>query len=265
MKPSRPSLPPPAEMNKNFLLGLLCLVLGSSSVFATPFDQANRQFKAGDFAGATDAYQQILAADGPRAAVFYNLGNSYQQLKQYGPAILAYERARLLTPRDPDLLANLALARKAAAAFEETGPHPRLDAALNYPSRNEWSWLVAGAALVLGGLAVFCGAVKLPRRGMVRAAQVSACLAGLAIAAGAAALYLRRAESSRGIVLSENATVRLSPFEKAESLGTPGPGRSVRLGVQSGAFQYVEVPATNLHGWLAAKDVAAIAPEDLRK
>ena len=94
-------------MNKNLLLGLLCLFLGSSSAFATPFDQANGQFKAGDYAGAAAAYEQVLAADGPRAAVFYNLGNSYQQLKQYGPAILAYERARLLTPRDPDLLANL--------------------------------------------------------------------------------------------------------------------------------------------------------------
>ncbi len=264
MKPSPPSPLAPAEMNKNLLLGLLCFFLGLSSVFATPFDQANRQFKAGDIAGAADAYEQILAADGPRAAVFYNLGNCYQQLKQYGPAILAYERARLLTPRDPDLLANLALARKAATAFEETGSRPRLDAALNYLSRNEWSWLVAGAALFLGGLAIVCGAVKLPRRGRTFA-RISASMAGLAIAAGATALYLRRAETSRGIVLSDHATVRLSPFEQAEALGTPGPGRIVRLGAKSGAFHYIEVPATNLHGWLAAKDVAVIAPGDLQK
>ena len=94
---------------------------------------ANQRFKAGDFAGAAAAYEKILSAEGPRASVYYNLGNAYQNLKQYGPAILAYERARLLTPRDPDLLANLALARKAAAAFEETGRDPRLDAALEFP------------------------------------------------------------------------------------------------------------------------------------
>lgn len=244
-------------MNRKFLIGLMCFFLGANALFATAFDDANQQFKAGDFAGAAAAYEKILTAEGPRAAVYYNLGNSYQSLKQYGPAILAYERARLLTPRDPDLLANLALARKAATAFEENGLNPKLEAMLNYLSRNEWSWLVAGAALFLGGLALVGGAVNLPRRLRVFA-MVSASMAGLGIVAGATALYLRRDEGSRGIVLTENATVRLSPFEKAESLGTPGPGRSVQLGVETGGFHYAEVAGTNLKGWLAAKDVAAL-------
>jgi hypothetical protein len=66
------------------------------------------------------------------------------------------------------------------------------------------------------------------------------------------------------VVLSADAVVRLSPFEKAESLGTPGAGRIVRLGARSGDFQYIEVPGASLSGWLANKDVAAIAPEALR-
>jgi tetratricopeptide (TPR) repeat protein len=247
-------------MNQNFLLGLLCLFLGTTAVFANDFERANEQFKAGDFSGAAAAYEKILAAEGPRAAVFYNLGNSYQQLKRHGPAILAYERARLLTPRDPDLLANLALARKAATVAEVPGPYPRLDVALNYLSPNEWSWLVAGSALFLGCLAVVCGAVKLPRRWVVG----PACLAGVCIIAGATALYLQRVETGRGVVLSADAAVRLSPFEKAESLGTPGAGRIVRLGAGSGDFQYIEVPGASLSGWMAGGDVAAIAPEALR-
>ena len=245
-------------MNRKFLIGLLGLFLGANAVYATAFDDANQQFKSGDFAGAAGAYEKILTTEGPRAAVYYNLGNSYQSLKQYGPAILAYERARLLTPRDPDLLANLALARKAATAFEESGRNPRLEAVLNYLSRNEWSWLVAGAALLVGVLAVVGGAVKLPPRVRV-AAMVSASVAGFVIVAGATVLYLRRDEASRGIVLTEGATVRLSPFEKAESLGTPGTGRTVHLGASNGEFHFVEVAGTNLKGWLAAKDVASIA------
>jgi len=248
-------------MNRNFLIGFIGLLLGSVSVSASALDDANLKFKSGDFNGAAAAYEKILTDEGPRAAVFYNLGNSYQSLKQYGPAILAYERARLLAPRDPDLAANLALARKAATAFEESGLHPRVEAALSRLSRNEWSWLIAGSALFLGGLALTCGVVSLPRRWMRQLAMVCAGFAGLAIAAGSTALYLRRGEAGRGIVLSENAAVRLSPFEKAEALGTAGPGRVVYLGAKSGGFQYVEVPGTNLHGWLADKDVAAIAPD----
>jgi tetratricopeptide (TPR) repeat protein len=260
MKRWRPSLNPPVDMNRNFFIGFFSLLLGSMSVFASALDDANLKFKSGDFSGAAAAYEKILADEGPRAAIFYNLGNSYHSLKQYGPAILAYERARLLAPRDPDLAANLALARKAATAFEESAFHPRVEALLNYLSCNEWSWLVAGSALFLGCLALICGVVSLSRRWMRQLAMASAGFAGLAIAAGSTALYLRRGEASRGVVLTEIATVRLSPFEKAEALGTPGAGRIVHLGAKNGDFRYVEVPGTNLHGWLVNKDVAAITP-----
>ena len=251
-------------MRSNIFYGLCFLWLGTAPVRAAEpaaFEPANQQFQKGEFAAAAVAYEQILATDGPRAAVYYNLGNCYQRLTRYGHAILAYERARLLSPRDQDLLANLALARKAAAAFEESGPQPRLEATLHFLSRNEWSWMVAVSALCLGGLSVLRGLVAMPRRGLRQAIQVTAALAVLTLMAGAAALYQRRDEGAIGIILTDKAAVRLSPFEQAESLGTPGPGRSVRLCGASGAFRYVEVPGTGLHGWLAAKDVVAIIPE----
>ncbi|MES2658199.1 MAG: tetratricopeptide repeat protein [Verrucomicrobiota bacterium] len=252
-------------MNRNLILNLMLLLAGASGAFASAFEQANQQSTAGDFTGAAASYEKILADEGPDAAVYYNLGNSYQSLKQYGPSILAYERARLLTPRDPDLLANLALARKAATAFEGSGLHPRLEAVINHLSRNEWSWLVVGSALVVGVLAILCGIVKLQRRWMRNLAIGIGGFVAIVIAAGSTALYLRRTDAGRGIVLSDHATVRLSPFEKAESLGTTGPGRLVRLGESSGDFRYIEVPGTNLRGWLASTEVTAITPEDSRK
>jgi tetratricopeptide (TPR) repeat protein len=247
-------------MNRIFLTGLMCLFLGTGLAFATVFDDANRKYQSGDFAGAAAAYETVITREGPRAAVFYNLGNSYQNLKRYGMAILAYERARLLTPRDPDLLANLVLARKAAAAFEETGINPKLEAVLGYLSKDEWAWLVASSALILGGAVLLSGWARLPKR-MYLLTTVFCGAAGVLIVGGSAVLYMRRGESVRGIVVAENATIRLSPFEKAESLGTPGPGKMVYLGVKSGDFRYVELPGANLHGWLADKDVAAIVLE----
>ncbi len=247
-------------MNRIFYLAFFYLMLGGTTLFGAAFDEANRQYGSGNFSGAAAAYEKILTNDGSRAAVYYNLGNSYQSLKKNGLAILAYERARLLKPRDPDLLANLALARKAVASFEETGVYPRLEAAITYLSRDEWSWLLAGAALFLGVVIFVYGLVRIPRRIFYFTASFTGA-AGLLILTSAAVLYLRRAESGRGIVLYENATVRLSPFEKAESLGTPGVGKWVRLGAKNGNFQYVEVIGTSLQGWLADKDVAAIVPE----
>jgi len=251
-------------MSSPLLFSLCAWLLGWAPLGPGPadaFGAANRQYQAGDFAAAAAGYEHILAADGPRAAVLYDLGICYQRLGKYGPAILAYERARLLTPRDPDLLANLALARKAAAAFEEPGRNPRLEEVLAYLSRNEWSWLVAGSALVLGSLVLLVGVLRPPRRGLRQAAVAVAVLATLVLLAGGSALYLRRAEAHRGIVLTDEATVRLSPFAQAEALGTPGPGRLVHLGARQGDFYYIEIPGGNLRGWLASQDVAAITPE----
>lgn len=252
---------PPVDMIKSLIILLFGCIMASSPSFASTFEEANAKYRAGDYSTAAAGYEQLLASEGPRASVYYNLGNSYLQLKQYGQAILAYERARLLTPRDPDLLANLARARKAAAAFEEPARHPWLDAALNQLSLNEWSWLLVGSAQLLGGIALAAGILKRLRRKLA----IAGCAVTCVIAVAGSALYLRHGELIRGIVLTDTAAIRLSPFEKAEALGTPGPGRMVILGDKSGDFQYVEVPATNLKGWLANKDVAAIFPQDFKQ
>jgi tetratricopeptide (TPR) repeat protein len=248
-------------MKRIFLIHLMMLLAAVTGAMASPFDEANRQFAAGEFTAAAASYEKFIAESGPDASAYYNLGNSYQSLKKYGPAIVAYERARLLTPRDPDLLANLALARKAATLFEDTGMNPRVAAVVDYLSRNEWSWLVAGGALVLGMLAMLHGVVKFRVRWKQLLGLGGAILAGIGIGVGSVALFLRSEDASRGIVLSENATIRISPFEKADALGTAGTGRTVRLGEKSGVFRYVRVPGTNLQGWLADAEVAAIDPD----
>lgn len=243
---------------------LLCfaVVMVSTAFAAEPssFARGNEYFKSGDYAKAAAAYEKELADHGPDAAVFYNLGNSYQQQKKYGPAILAYERAKVLTPRDPDLMANLARARKAATAFEESPENPRVWQVTHFLSLNEWSWLVAGAALALGGLAIGFGAVGARQRWARRCGIAIAALAVVFIVAGAAAILQRRGELARGVILTEGTAVRLSPFAAADPLGTAAPGRMVELGAKTGGFRYVEVPGGGLSGWVADGDVAAVFP-----
>ena len=227
---------------------------------ADSFEQGNQQFKSGDFAAAVAAYEKSIATDGPSAAAYYNLGNSYQRLDKPGPAILAYERASLIKPRDPDLRANLTSTRKSNAAFEESQYDPRLDVALRHFSRNEWSWLFAGSALFLAALSIVTGVMGFPRKSFYQITVASAVLACLVITSAAGALYLTRHDSNRGVILAEDAAVRLSPFETAESLGTPAPGRIVQMGRKQGNFRYIEIPSTKLRGWVSQKQVASIIP-----
>jgi tetratricopeptide (TPR) repeat protein len=252
-------------MTQKFFFILLFYVLGSTSVFATAFDDANQKFKSGDFAGAALSYEEILTKEGPRVSVFYNLGNSYLQLKKYGPAILAYERARLISPRDSNLLGNLARARKAAVVSENASPYPWLDDTLRFLSRNEYSWLVVVSAFWIGGLALLAGILKFPKGWQRTASYASIAVASVIIAISCVILYLRRAESNSGIIISEKAELRLSPFSKAESVGSIGQGRVVQLGAKNGDFLYAEVPGASLSGWLSNEDVTLIEAETSSK
>jgi tetratricopeptide (TPR) repeat protein len=243
-------------MSRNFLISLLVLALGNASLSAGDFAEANQRFQEGDFAGAASAYEQILAVEGPRANVYYNLGNSHFRLGKFGPAILAYERARVLTPRDRDLRTNLARARKDAAVTDESQLDPRINAVVSTLSPNEWSWLLASAALAIGALTMVGGVIRLPLHWTRRAVGLSL----FCIALSASALYLRRAESTRGVVLSETTAIRISPFEQAESIATLSPGQIIQIGAQQSGFHYVESPNSGLHGWVADRDFSAVIP-----
>ncbi|NQV15256.1 tetratricopeptide repeat protein [bacterium] len=67
----------------------------------------NEYYEQGDFDAAILEYEQVLAADGVSASLHYNLGCAYFNKKVYGKAILHFEKARQLDPRDSDILHNL--------------------------------------------------------------------------------------------------------------------------------------------------------------
>src|SRR5439155_26228316 len=77
------------------------------SLALTDFKAANALYDAGKFAEAASAYEKI---EPKTASVYFNLGNACFRQDKLGWAVLNYERARRLEPRDPDILANLKFA-----------------------------------------------------------------------------------------------------------------------------------------------------------
>ena len=125
-----------------FLLTFLS-VSSQAALSTAPFDAANRLYEEGKFTEAVSAYEQLAHSGRVSAALYFNLGNAYFKSGQIGRAIAAYREAQQITPRDPDLRANLQFARNQT-------PGPTLS-----PSRwqrwlarlnlNEWTLLAAGA------------------------------------------------------------------------------------------------------------------------
>lgn len=99
------------------ILAILVAVMISPAASAEDWDRlfkdANRAYSEKDYAAARDLYLKIADEGGVKSSpVFYNLGNAYFHLGELGNAILYYERARRLSPRDRDILRNLKVARK---------------------------------------------------------------------------------------------------------------------------------------------------------
>lgn len=75
------------------------------------FFEANQAYKNHQYQHAIDGYRRLIENGFENGQIYYNLGNAYFRLGNLGKAILSYERARLLIPRDSDLAFNLSHAR----------------------------------------------------------------------------------------------------------------------------------------------------------
>ena len=82
-------------------------IFQAPAVLAATFQDANARFEAGEYKEASQIYEALVAQKKSSAVVYYNLGNTYFRLKQRGKALLNYERARRLAPRDADIRWNI--------------------------------------------------------------------------------------------------------------------------------------------------------------
>jgi tetratricopeptide (TPR) repeat protein len=75
------------------------------------FLEANKLYDAERYTEAAELYEKILGEGAAGAEIFYNTGSAYFKDKKIGKAVLWYERAHLLSPRDGDIAFNLDYAR----------------------------------------------------------------------------------------------------------------------------------------------------------
>ena len=105
------------------------------------YNEANSLYRNGEFKAARDKYLWVVDSGVQNGQVYYNLGNACFKVDQLGEAILWYERALRLEPRDADIQANLRFANKIKKdrepAIEENPIWLFLVAVYLYPTLNE--------------------------------------------------------------------------------------------------------------------------------
>jgi tetratricopeptide (TPR) repeat protein len=103
----------------SLVIALLCIASGvCASALAMDkneleqrFGEGNAAYEKGDYGKAIQQYARIATAGKVSGPLYFNLGNAYFKISSVGQAILNYERARRIMPRDADLLANYNFAR----------------------------------------------------------------------------------------------------------------------------------------------------------
>lgn len=218
------------------------------------FAKANADYAAGHFPAAIAGYESLVKSRQWNPSLFYDLGNAFFRVGDFGRAILNYERALALEPAQPEARANLQLARDQARALELSGSWT--DAHLSFLTRDQFAWLAAaafwGAAAILSGLYVS------KRRSVV---WIFALFLSAAISVGAAfAVYqfeTGRAGRDLAIVTGKSIQARLATAESAGAVLALPPGSEIKILSTRGDWTYAALP-NDMRGWIPADSVEPV-------
>ncbi|MBI4598423.1 MAG: tetratricopeptide repeat protein [Candidatus Omnitrophica bacterium] len=226
---------------------------------STLFAQANESYRHGHYPRSLELYTTLLAQGMESGPLYYNLGNALLKNGQPAEALWAYLNAQRLTPRDPDLRANLAAVRlllsDAAAASITT---PRLGRLLTFNGCGSLQEL-AGATLMALWVSILCWmgwAWVMPiRRGLGPVAAIATLLLAAALAALIAQTYQEQGRPA-AVVIAPTAQVRFAPEASGTVYFTLPEGAVVeRLATLelSAASSWVQVRrADGRAGWVSA-------------
>jgi hypothetical protein len=219
------------------------------------FEQGNQLYLEGDYPGAVAAYQTVLDAGFESVALHYNMGNAHFKAGELGLSILAWERARALAPNDPDVLANLELARSQTADAIEPLPRFWLISVASWwvglLPRGALIALVATAWVIVGaGIAVRV----LARRDEVRSVGWWAALGGAAVVlVFGTNLFVRElgiGSAERGVILADAVPVRSAPADQDDlTLFEIHEGTRVRIDERAGEWAEVVLDDGKV-GWV---------------
>jgi len=190
------------------------------------FDTANQLYAQGKFTEAAAAYDKLIAGGSLSPALYFNLGNAWFKSGHIGRAIAAYRHAEAMSPRDPDIRANLQFARNGV-----TGPKlapSRVQRWLGTLTRTEWVALATAACWVTLGFFI-AGQVKPALQPGLRSWRWLALAVTLVVFAGLGLVVTQNDADHIAIVSVSEASVRNSPFDESPATFTVHDGAELRV------------------------------------
>ncbi len=226
------------------------------------FEKANTQYDAGDYETAVTLYQGIIDQGYTSAPIYYNLGNAFYKLGELGEAILYFEKAKLLAPRDADIKHNLDVA---FARVQDRVEVPKKSMFIKiyqtlryFFNLKELAWftgyfLLAGSLSYLGWKTTRCSVI-----GSVFGHVFIICVTVFALSAPL--LISRTIEAEKretGIILSEQVSVRSAPQNMSTEVFILHEGTEVRIKDSLSNWYRIQL-IDGKEGWISADMVGII-------
>ena len=229
----------------------------SSSAFAesdAEFAKANREYAQNHFKEAIASYEAQVHAGHWNANLFYDLGNAYFRTRDFGRAILNYERALALDNHHPEGTANLQIARDESRALELQPT--KLERYLQFATINQCT-IVAGVAFWLGIFGIVALICARRRSGAWIFLSI---LCVLVCAMAIWAIHtLDNGSEGRGlaIVTGSDVQARLATADTANSVLALPPGSEIKILSTRGDWMYAALP-NDLRGWIQTKNAEKV-------
>ncbi len=240
------------------LLGLALFSGGrvSAAPAASSLAEANTQYQTGDFKQAAELYEGVIKAGSASGAVYYNLANAYFRLGRKGKALVNYERALGLLPRDRNIRWNLDILRSVLQDRVEIENEALIFDFIHringYLSVDETAALFS-LVLFMFFLAIFL-ATYLPKAGLAAQVFLVPCLIAAAVLFG---FKYAEVKDPRAVVLDKEVYTYYGPSERETKAFLLHEGAEARVLDESKDWIYLGLKNKNA-GWIRKKSCEII-------
>ena len=230
----------------------------TQSTLDASYRSADALYQEGQYQQAAEKYEQI-ASSIQNGAVYYNLGNAHFRLGNRGKAILNYERAKRLMPRDKDTNFSLKVAKaRNVDSFDLVKPlsgFSLLYGAL-HPNEIVWAGLVPYWIAAMSLIAIqFAQNYRFQR-----ALRYILLIGGITwlVSLLILGLKIREINLPYAIVVANEVTVRSEPDLGSETIALPlHEGTKIQLQEERNDWVKIYLPDEN-SGWLTVDAIEKI-------
>lgn len=198
------------------------------------FNEGNALYAQKNYEEASKKYVTLLANNLESSEVYFNLGNCFFQQKEWGKAILNYERALTLAPNDEKILNNLQMVND--KTIDEIEKIPTFFLSRWWKNIHQLThsgiWSTLGILLLWGGIGGFVmwllGKERTQRKQGFLAGTISITLS-LIILALAYSSYQAQKNSGSAIIMIKETSLKTLPDEISAEILPLHEGTKVKI------------------------------------